>query len=231
MRLRLLAAVPFVLAWMATAAAAQYEPPDPPQLRPYGEARRGRGTETNQEQTEPGDRSFDVSLAAGTWVWLSHFRADTLTERFEIKGPSTLDVRLAVTIPVYEQLEIEIAPEYALGDGTSTWAVGISAALRVDLFDEWGGMTEGKLRPRLGFVVGGFDWNKAPGSFKTGFGAEFGVELAAKVSWLPEAMSLTAGLDLRSLTFEFDEDANVRKTDSAYGGFGLIFRFGMRYAF
>jgi hypothetical protein len=227
-RLRVLVMGAWLLACAAPAAWAQEDGPFGPP-RPIGGA---RTAERPADDGAAGTAGWlDVSLSAGSWFWFSHFRAETATDRFEITGPTTADVRLGIAANVWKQLDIELAPEFALGDGTTTWAVGLGAAMRLDLFEEWGPLLDGRLRTRLGFLVGGFDWDKAPGSFDTGFGAELGAEFACRFDWLPTGLALTAALDLRSMTFKFDPDPDVQDTDSAYGGFGLVVRFGLRYAF
>lgn len=227
MRLRGLAAVPVLLAVVSATAAAQGYPPPDRAPRPFGADRRRPAAADAPARFH----GLDVSLALGSWWWFSHFRADTKTDRFEITGPTTFDSRLAVSYNPWKQLEVELAPEFAVGDGTTTWAVGLGAALRLDLFENLGPLLDGRLRPRLGFLVGGFDWNKAPGSFDPGFGAELGAEFACRFSWLPRSLWVTAALDLRSMTFKFDPDPDVQDADSAYGGFGMVLRFGVRYAF
>lgn len=227
MRARVLVLGALLLAFAAPAAQAQDDGPFGPP-RPIGGARRAA---PEAEGDASGLGWLDLSLSAGSWFWFSHFRAETKTDRFEITGPTTFDVRLALSSNVWKQLDLELAPEFALGDGTTTWAVGLGAALRVELFDAWGPLQEGRLRTRLGFLVGGFDWDKAPGSFDPGFGAELGAEFACRFDWLPRGLAVTGGVDLRSMTFKFDPDPDVQDTDSAYGGFGVIVRFGLRYAF
>lgn len=222
-----LALAPLLAALWAGVAQAQWRPPD---------QREGFGRRPARDAAPPRDagaaaRWCEVGVAVGSWWWFSHFRADKAAERFEITGPTTFDARLSIDVPVWKQLEVVLAPEFAMGDGTSTWVVGLGAALRVNAFDTWWWMTRGRWRIRVAFLAGGFDWDKAPGSFDPGFGAELGGELAFGAGFLPDAMAFTVGLDLRSLTFRFDEDPDVIDTDSAYGGFGTILRFGVRYAF
>jgi hypothetical protein len=217
---------PVLLALGAADAAAQIRPREVREVPP----RAGRGR-PDREPAPAAAPWVEVGVGVGAWWWFSHFRADKASERFEITGPSTFDARISFDVPVWRQLELAVAPEFAMGDGTSTWVVGVGAALRVEAFDRWWWMTRGRFRVRLAFLAGGFDWDKAPGSFDPGFGAELSAELAFGAGFLPDRMALTIAADLRSLTFDFDPDPDVVESDSAYGGFGATLRFGVRYAF
>lgn len=220
-----LALAPLLLAAWAGAAEAQWRPP---------ERRDTFGRRPGREAPEPADRTtprFELGAGIGSWWWFSHFRAEKATERFEITGPSTFDARLAIDVPVWKQFEVVCAPEIAMGDGTTTWVVALGGALRLHGFEQWWWLTRARWRVRLAFLVGGFDWDDAPGSFDPGVGAELGGELAFGAGFLPDAMAFTLAADLRSLTFRFDPDPDVVDNDSAYGGFGVTLRVGVRYAF
>lgn len=218
------ALVPLGLALLAEPASAQWRPPE--RGEPFRRDRRAAAPAA--ERTVP---RFEIGAAVGGWWWASHFRAETATERFEITGPTTFDARLSIDVPVWKQLEVALAPEFAMGDGTSTWVVGLGAALRIDGFDQWWWLTRARWRVRLAFLVGGFEWDNAPGSFDPGVGVDLGGELAFGAGFLPDAMAFTVAADLRSLTFRFDRDPDVIEWDSSYGGFGITLRFGVRYAF